>query len=98
MDRRRSSNKRSFGEVYEEDKSPDHDLLDSQIEKKKPRRSTYNFSDFKDIKEITTIKDKYRIMELIAEGAYGQVRKAQNIKTNEIVAVKILKKEYIRET
>lgn len=38
--------------------------------------------------------DKYKILGVIGDGTYGTVYKAQEINTNAIVAIKIMKNEY----
>jgi serine/threonine protein kinase len=38
--------------------------------------------------------DKYETIKKLGEGSFGNVEKARNIETNEIVAIKKLKKKY----
>eukprot|EP00826_Nyctotherus_ovalis_P034998 TRINITY_DN2961_c0_g1_i3.p1 TRINITY_DN2961_c0_g1~~TRINITY_DN2961_c0_g1_i3.p1 ORF type:complete len:571 (+),score=174.79 TRINITY_DN2961_c0_g1_i3:76-1788(+) len=40
------------------------------------------------------IRDRYKIIKVIGDGTYGVVSKAVNIKTNEIVAIKRMKKKF----
>ncbi len=36
----------------------------------------------------------YKILEKLGDGAYGCVSKAQNLKTGEIVAIKVMKQKF----
>jgi serine/threonine protein kinase len=47
----------------------------------------------KNSKTVINVASKYRKLEFIGEGAYGEVYKAINIHTNEIVAIKTTKLE-----
>jgi len=40
--------------------------------------------------------EKYQIIKTIGEGTYGSVLKAMNRRTNEIVAIKKMKKKFLR--
>ena len=42
--------------------------------------------------------DKYETMELIGIGGYGVVKKAKNMKTNEVRAVKVIAKDKCQTT
>lgn len=44
------------------------------------------------INKYTSIRDKYRIGQLVGTGAYSIVKMAEEIETGEAVAIKIIKK------
>jgi dual specificity protein kinase YAK1 len=42
-------------------------------------------------RSIMTLGDRYVILDILGQGTFGQVVKCQNIKTHEVVAVKVVK-------
>jgi len=40
--------------------------------------------------------EKYKLIKIIGDGTYGSVAKACNINTGEVVAIKKMKKKYIK--
>jgi dual specificity protein kinase YAK1 len=41
--------------------------------------------------KLTLVFSRYLILDVLGQGTFGQVVKCQNMKTNEIVAVKVVK-------
>ena len=41
--------------------------------------------------EINTCRNRYLILDVLGQGTFGQVVKCQNLKTQEVVAVKVVK-------
>jgi serine/threonine protein kinase len=40
---------------------------------------------------LTRIRNRYLILDVLGQGTFGQVVKCQNLKTQEVVAVKVVK-------
>ncbi len=38
--------------------------------------------------------EKYKILEIVGKGSFGEVEKARNIKTGELVAIKKMKQKF----
>ena len=53
--------------------------------------NSISFSHHQDKNGDASLEDAYEMLELVGEGAYGQVYKAREIKTGKICAVKIIK-------
>ena len=41
--------------------------------------------------ELTFLRNRYLILDVLGQGTFGQVVKCQNLKTQEVVAVKVIK-------
>jgi dual specificity protein kinase YAK1 len=40
---------------------------------------------------LTVLRNRYLILDVLGQGTFGQVVKCQNLKTGEVVAVKVIK-------
>lgn len=54
-----------------------------------------NFKDFKRLKKITNIKDRYRIGRILGEGSFGQVRIAEHRQAGVKCAIKLIQKSKV---
>ena len=54
-----------------------------------------NFKDFKGLKFIGNIKDKYKIAEVLGRGTFGEVRKCQHKQAKVKLAIKIISKNKV---
>ena len=50
-----------------------------------------NFGSLDDIDSATISRNRYLILDVLGQGTFGQVVKCQNLKTQEVVAVKVVK-------
>lgn len=60
-------------------------------------RHILNFKDFKRLKKIQNIKDRYRIGRVLGEGSFGQVRIAEHRAAGIKCAVKLIPKHKVHE-
>lgn len=56
-----------------------------------------SFKDFKRLKEVENIKDRYKIGRVLGEGSFGQVRIAEHRAANVKCAIKIIRKDKVHE-
>ena len=54
------------------------------------------FKDFKGFRQIKQKKERYRIDNILGEGAFGQVRKAFHLHAKIDCAIKIIQKKHIK--
>ena len=56
-----------------------------------------NFKDFKGLKRVSNIKDRYKIGRVLGEGSFGQVRIALHRQADIKCAIKIIRKDKVNE-
>ena len=65
---------------------------DSILNMEQKYRHILNFKDFKKLKKIENIKDRYRIGRVLGEGSFGQVRIAEHRAAGIKCAIKLIPK------
>ncbi len=69
----------------------------SEEDRMETERRILQFKDFKGFKKSHDIETKYKLLEVLGRGAFGEVRKAEHVKANVQCAVKIIRKAAIEE-
>lgn len=52
-----------------------------------------NFKDFRGIKRVKSVKERYKIGRILGEGSFGQVRIAMHRQANVKCAIKVIRKD-----
>ena len=72
----------------------EHEIETSYIRTESARK-ILSFKDFKGFKKIHDIADYYQFYEMMGQGSFGEVWKAEHKKANVVCAIKIIKKSKI---
>jgi len=70
---------------------------DSHFSGEQRCKHVLSFKDFKGLKYVENVKDRYKIGRVLGEGSFGQVRIALHRKAGIKCAIKIIRKDKINE-
>ena len=74
----------------------DMDKNTLEMDSQKRYKHVLTFKDFVGFRKITYIKERYRIDQILGEGAFGTVRKAFHLHAKIDVAIKFIRKRDIK--